>query len=24
MADVKAFASDKHPKALYAECLKNT
>ena len=22
--DVKAFASDKHPKALYAECLKNT
>ena len=24
MEDVKAFASDKHPKALYAECLKNS
>ena len=24
MEDVKAYASDKHPKALYAECLKNT
>ena len=24
MQDVKDFASDKHPKALYAECLKNT